>query len=263
MQTDPTKDIGSVFGRSWTLLSSNWIIIVPAIIIGIIAGLIAALVTPTYYMDTSGVYPVPVYHSMLGLSLVVGTMIATFVGMLANVVILTMTTGMAAAAWKTGKAMISDGMDALRRPNVLSAMLMLIVVSLVLSLLTLVTLGLAGLISLVVFFFLIYTIAAAVVGGFSGMDALKESFEVAKTSWLTTLIVVVLLGVVAFLATLLAAAFHFVPFIGPIIAAAISGVIVAFFSLVLVGEYNDLRGRAHPAVAAQPPFTAPPAVPPL
>ena len=238
MQADPTHNIGGVFGRSWQLLSTNWIIIVPAVVISAIAGLIVALVMPSYAWDpTSGM----IYHSFFGLPIMLAIAIAGFVGMIASVLSMTITTGMADAAWKTGRATMSEGFAVLSRPNVTAAMFALFGVALVLGLLTFVTVGLAGLLELIVFFFLVYTLAAAVVGGFGGTDALKESFEVAKTSWRTTLIVIVLLGVVGLLAGIIAGIFHFVPLLGPILAGAIQGAVVAFFSLVLVGEYVSLR----------------------
>lgn len=247
MQTDPTKDIGGVFSRSWQLLTANWIIIVPAIIIGIIASVLQYFFTPHITYDA--ITGVPVYTSMLGLG-VIGAAIGSFIGLLANILTLTITTGMAAAAWKTGKTTVSDGTAALSRPNVSSAMLVLIAVSIVLSLLTIVTLGLAGIITLIVFFFLVYTMAAAVVGDFSGVDALKESFEVAKHSWVTTLIVIVLLGVVAVCVGFVALAFSAIPFLGPVISGLLLGAVVGFFSLVLVGEYISLRGHGSVPVSA-------------
>jgi len=255
MQTDPSREIGNTFSRSWQLLSSNWIIIVPAIIIGAIAGLIAALVTPQYVTDS--VTGFPTFHSMLGLPLGVGIAIGSFVGFVGSILTLTITTGMADAAWKTGSTTIADGMGALQRPNVMSAMLVLAAVALVLSFLTMVTLGLAAIVEIVVFFFLIYTLAAAVVGGFAGADALKESFDVAKSSWLTTLVVIVLLAVVGFLVGLITLPLRFIPFLGPIIGAAIQSIVVAYFSLVLVGEYKALKGRSRATVSSPPPPSTP------
>lgn len=253
MQTDPGREIGNTFSRSWQLLSSNWIIIVPAIIIGIIAGLVSALFTPQVYTDP--VTGFPTIHSMVGLPWGAAIAIGSFVGLIGSILTLTVTTGMAAAAWSRGSATLADGMETLGRPNVTSAMLVLAAVALVLSLLTMVTFGLAAIVEIVVFFFLIYTLAAAVVGGFGGADALKESFDVAKTSWLTTLIVILLLAVVAFLVGLITLPLHFIPFLGPIIAAALQGIVVAYFSLVLVGEYKALKGSSHATVSAPPPST--------
>lgn len=249
MQSNPTQDIGGVFSRSWRLLSANWIIIVPAIVISAIAGLINAALMPRYAWDpVSGM----VYHSLFGLTMALAIAIAGFIGLIASVLSMTVTTGMADAAWRTGSATVGDGLGVLSRPNVTAAMFALFGVSLVLSLLTFATIGLAGIIELVVFFFLVYTLAAAVVGGFGGVDALKESFEVAKRSWQTTLIVIVLLGVVGVLAGIVAGLFHFVPLLGPIVGGAVQGAVVGFFSLVLVGEYVSLRGSSDAGANAAP-----------
>lgn len=239
MHANPTQDIGGVFSRSWRLLCANWIIIVPAVVISAAAGLLNAALMPSYAWDpASGL----VYHSTFGLTLALAIAIAAFVGLIASVLSMTVTTGMADAAWRTGRATLGDGLAVLGRPNVTAAMFALFGISLVLSLLTFATIGLASIIELVVFFFLVYALAAAVVGGFGGAQALKESFEVAKSSWQTTLIVIVLLGVVGVLAGIVAGIFHFVPLLGPIVGGAVQGAVVGFFSLVLVGEYISLRG---------------------
>ena len=241
MQVNPTQNIGGVFSRSWQLLSANWIIILPAVIISAVAGLITAALMPSYAWDpATGM----VSHSFFGLPIMLAIAIAAFIGLIASVLSMTVTTGMADAAWKTGNVSLGDGFGVLSRPNVTAAMFALFGVSLVLSLLTFATIGLAGLIELVVFFFLVYTLAAAVVGGFGGADALKESFEVAKQSWQTTLIVIVLLAVVGILAGIIAGIFHFIPLLGPILGGAVQGAVIGFFSLVLVGEYISLRAHA-------------------
>ncbi len=41
-----SDDIGNVFARSWRLLSANWIIIVPGLVIGLLAGILSALLMP-------------------------------------------------------------------------------------------------------------------------------------------------------------------------------------------------------------------------
>ena len=46
---DTTASVESVFSRAWQLLSRNWIIIVPGVVIGLIVGIISGLLTPHYY----------------------------------------------------------------------------------------------------------------------------------------------------------------------------------------------------------------------
>ena len=251
MQANPTEAIGGVFSRSWRLLSENWIIIVPAVIISIISGLMTAALMPRYAWDPSTGM---LYHAPFGLPILLAISIAGFIGMIARVLSVALTTGMADAAWSNGSASMGDALGVLNRPNVMAAMFALFGVALVLSLFTFETIGLAGIIELVVFFFLVYSMAAAVVGGFSGVEALKESFEVAKRSWQTTLIVVVLLGVVGIFAGIIAGLFHFIPLLGPILAGAVQGTVVGFFSLVLVGEYVSLRGSADEGAEIAPPL---------
>ena len=91
------------------------------------------------------------------------------------------------------------------------------------------------------YLFTLYTIAAAVVGKRGGMDALRESFAIARARFGTTLIIGILVGLLQVLGKLIAHLFSFAPLLGPIVAAIISQVVVAYAVLVIVGEYLVLR----------------------
>jgi hypothetical protein len=73
------------------------------------------------------------------------------------------------------------------------------------------------------------------------MDAIRESFAIAKSRFGTTLIIGILLGLLQLVGRLIAHVFSFAPLLGPIIAAIISQIVVAYAVLVIVGEYLVLR----------------------
>lgn len=242
-------EIGSVFGRSWRLLSTNWIMIVPGLVIGLVAGIVSAILMPPgsqlIYDPHSGI-PIAVNP----LNVILTSIITT----VSTILAITYTTGMAGAAWRTGKALLSDGKTAFERDagNVFVAMLGMLILGIVAATLAPFTLGIS-LLAYAVFF--LYTLPAAVVGEHPGLQALRESALIARHSLLTTFIVVLLIGVIAFVAALLTKSLDFMPLIGPVAGGILQQVVAAFITLVIVGEY--LRLRAPQTVAVSPPSVNP------
>jgi hypothetical protein len=241
-----TQSLESVIGRSWQLLTRNWIIIVPGIVIGLIVGLASDFLTPpATYGDpttTGGV----VSH---GAANVVSSLILAVIGIAGFVITQCYTVGMAAGAWARGTTSLADGAAALREDagNVLSAAVWLFVIGVIALMLALPTLG----ISLLAFYlFMLYAIPSAVVGNHGGLSAIRESFSIVRAKFSTTLIIGIVLAAISLLGGAIALFFAFAPLLGPIVSAVISETVVAFASLVLVGEYINLRGAS----------TAPPAV---
>jgi hypothetical protein len=148
-----------------------------------------------------------------------------------------------------GTATLDDGAAALRADagNVFVAAIGLFVLGIVAALLVLPTLGLSF---LAYYVFFIYTIAAAVVGNRRGLDALAESFRIAKTRFGPTLIIAIVLVVIRAVGGFVAHLFGITPLIGPVVGAVINQIVVAFATLVVVGEYLDLRGAPDQPTAA-------------
>ena len=96
---------------------------------------------------------------------------------------------------------------------------------------------------------MLYVLPSAVVGNHGGMAAIRESIAITRAKFSTTLIIGIVLAVIGILGGLIALTFAFAPLLGPIVAAVISQSVVGFSSLVLVGEYLNLRGTP----AARPP----------
>jgi hypothetical protein len=216
----------TIFARSWGLLLGNLAIVVPGLVAGSLAALVEFALEPT---------PAAALDAGLATRLV-----EDLAQIVASILSIAYTTGMAQAAWETGRARFSDGARAFRRDggHVFVAMLVLFALGLVAALLAPFTLGL----SLAVYlFFCIYTMAAAVVGERPGLAAVRESVEIAFRRPVPTLLTVVGVLVIAFamgaVASLLAAA----PLIGPLVAALVVQTVIAYVALVIVGEYRALR----------------------
>lgn len=252
------QDVGNTFSRAWQLLSANWIIIVPGVVVGIVAAILIGFVGLTGGAASLGAGSLAGGGAALGGIFLTGLLIAV-IGALAYVITISYTTGMADAAWRTGTATLADGSAALssRGSNVFVAAILYFILAVVAVMLSVVTFGLAGL-AFALFF--LYTFAAVIVGGVPGGQALGESARIVMANFVSTLLVVILLCVAFLIGAMVARIFHGVPFIGGIVQYVIQNVILAYASLVIVGEY--IKVRTPVAVAAAGP-TNPPTVPPV
>jgi len=228
-----THSVEGVFARSWHLLTHNWVLIVPGLIIGVIVGFAQGLFGNSGDDISTGSLASSAGHAVAGIVLIV----ITILGAIANTAF---TTGMAGAAWERGRATLADGRRAFERDSahIFVAMVGLFVLGIVAAILAVPTLGLALLAYVLLF---IYTMPAAVVGGRRGLDALAESYRISTKRFWTTLIVVVMIGVIAIGAWFIILALRWAPFVGPLIGAVIDQIAIAYFTLVVVGEYLNLR----------------------
>jgi hypothetical protein len=242
-----TESVENVFARAWSLLTKNPVIVVPGIIVGIIVGIIQALVTPhPIAVETSNGDTVA---ALAGAGrIAVAGVISLVVGVLAFLITQTYTTGMAGAAWQTGATSLADGSASFREDagRLLAAVLLIAVIGIVAAVLTL------GLGWFVVLFFSIYVVPAVVLDNYGAIPALKLSSTIAMKRVLSTIIIIVLLGVIGLALGLLALPLAFIPFLGPLVVAVISQAVTAYATLVIVGEYLNVR-RAPDIIAAGPP----------
>lgn len=231
------QSVGHVFSRSWTLLTNNWALLIPGLIIGIASGIVVTLLTPHADAESA-----PGILGQLALGVLAG-----IIGLLAQIATTAYTTGMAGGAWATGKTSLADGRRAFSRDgvNVFIAMIglgVLGVVAIVLSPFTL-------FVSLLAYYlFTLYTMASVVVGERPGLRALSESFSIAIERFFPTLLIAVLLGVVYILVGVFASLLSFAPFVGPIVSAVIVQCVTAYATLVIVGEYLELRASTRRVV---------------
>jgi hypothetical protein len=238
--------VENVFARAWNLLTRNWVIIIPGIVVGFVVGIVTgvfALSQPDTYGDPSGTAMSFAY----GAGAFVSSLVLAVIAIAGYIITQCYTAGMAGAAWRTGTTTLSDGSRAVHDDagNVLVAAIYLFLVGIV----ALVLAPFTFFLSLFAFYlFTLYTIAAAVVGNRPGYSALRESFAIARARFGTTLIVGIVLAVLQMFGRLIAHIFAFAPLLGPIIAAIIAQVVVAYAVLVVVGEYLVLRpGVTEPA----------------
>lgn len=241
-----TPTVENVFARAWELLTRNWIIIVPGIVVGLVVGIVTAALgysQPDTYGEPNG----PAMSFAYGAGAFVSGLVLAVIAIAGYIVTQCYTAGMAGAAWRTGTTTLGDGSRAVHDDagNVLVAAIYLFLLGILALVLAPFTLAL----SLFAFYlFTLYTIAAAVVGNRPGGYALRESYAIARARFGTTLIVGIVLGVLQLFGHLIAHVFSFAPLLGPIIAAIIAQIVVAYAVLVIVGEYLVLRpGVAEPS----------------
>jgi hypothetical protein len=232
------QSVENVFARAWTLLTSNWIIIVPGLVVGLIVGIVNGVLTPQQpYADattTAG-------ELSRSFAQTVASIIAATVTIAGFIVTQCYTAGMAGAAWLRGTTTLRDGTTAVNEDagNVFVAAIGMFVLAIVAAILIPFTLFL----SLFAFYlFTLYVIPSAVVGNHRGFAAIRESFAMARARFGPTFIIAIVLGVLQFVLGLVSAAFSFAPLLGPIISGVLDQAVIAYVTLVVVGEYLILRG---------------------
>jgi hypothetical protein len=251
-----SQELGNTFSRAWHLLSNNWIIIVPAIVIAVICGIVVALFGTFGLASAVGLGSVGMPGAGVGAVLITGMIVGAIL-LIASILTVAYTTGMADAAWRTGTATLADGAAAFREDagSLVAAVVLLFVIGLIAVILAPFTLGL----SLLAFWlFFIYTFASVVVGKRSGAEALGESARIATRNFLMTLLVIVLLGVAFFVAGWLGNVLGHLPIVGRIVAYVIDQAVAAYATLVIVGEYIKLRPAVQTVGVGTPPGASPP-----
>jgi len=242
-----SDSIENVFARAWSLLTKNPVIIVPGLVVGIVVGVIQALITPhTVVVDAATGDTVATVAGPGRFAL--AAFVSLVVGVLAFLITETYTTGMAGAAWQTGTTSLADGSASFREDagRLLAAVLLIAVIGIIAAFLTF------GLGWLVVLFFSIYVVPAVVLDNYSAVPALKLSSTIALKRVLSTIIIIVLIGLIGLVLGLLTIPLAVIPFLGPLIAAVIAQAVTAYATLVIVGEYLTVR-QSPDIIAAGPP----------
>lgn len=234
-----TEGLGNTFSRAWDLLSRNWIIIVPAIVVAIVAGIIVAVLGTLGMTSAVGLSAAGAAGAGIGSAVLAGALIGAVL-LIASIITLAYTTGMASAAWSTGIATLSDGAAAFREDagSLIVAAVSLFILGVIAVFLAVFTFGL----SLLAFWlFFIYTFAGVVVGNRSGTEAIGESARMTLKNFPMTLAIVVLLFIASVIAGLIGNVLHAIPFVGSIVSFVIQQIVAAYATLVIVGEYINLR----------------------
>ena len=224
-----SESVGSTFGRAWDLLLHNWILIVPGMFIGAFSALFLLSAPFLGYGSVS-----------------LTAFLAGIVILLAVLLTVAYTTGMAAAAWQTGRARLADGAHAVRGEglNLFTAMLLVFVAGVLAIILALPTFFL----SLLLFAMcVLYVFPSVIVRGNSAVAAFAESTALALHNWPVTLGVIVVLAIVSWLGRTLEDALTFIPLLGTLLGFVVQQVVAAYTTLVVVGEYLKLRPLESPA----------------
>jgi hypothetical protein len=225
------QPVESLLLRSWRILSGNWSIIVPGLICGLAGGIVIGLLTLAGYQADK--------QTAAGFSALTA-LASSIVWVLASITSIAYTTGMAKAAWETGQAAYEDGRHAFREDAV-----QLFVTMLVLTLAAIAAVFFApltlGLSLLALVFFMIYAVPAVVVDRRSALEALAESARVAWRNPVSTLLITVAMGALAFAALLPMALLAMIPFLGPIFSTTLLQIVASFFTLLAVGAYYAYR----------------------
>ncbi len=228
------ESIDTVLRRSWRVFRANPTILVPGLAVGIALGVLAAIfaIPPL----PPGAVLTPELQARYALAFV----LASAATVLAYVMNVAYTTGMAAAAWQRGTAMYADGARAFTRDgrNILVASLGLLAIFAVAVVLAIPTFFLS-LLATVLFF--MYAIPAAVVDDLPGIAALQRSARMTWRRLLPSLAIVAVLAGVEILAQLLGGLLQPIPFAGPIALAIMQQAVAAFATIVVVGEYINLQ----------------------
>jgi hypothetical protein len=148
-------------------------------------------------------------------------------------------------AWRRGKASFEDGWEEGRRKAgdiFMAALGLNFVIYIALQIGSFINPILGEVLFVVAFFFLIYTIPAAAIGGVPGMMALNTSIERVKANYPTAVglaICFVLLywGVGTILVPLYTGTMGIVSFL---IAAVVRALVLGYFALVLAQGYNQI-----------------------
>jgi hypothetical protein len=89
--------------------------------------------------------------------------------------------------------------------------------------------------------------AAAVVGERSGVEAIAESIRIAYRRPTPTLVMVVAIVAIVAVMGLVAELLEAAPLVGPLLSTIVLQIVIAYVTLVVVGEYVVLRERDAPS----------------
>ncbi len=245
MQRDSVEN---VFARAWSLLTANPVIIIPGLVVGLVVGVLQSIIVPHRHIAIDAAGDPTVVAAGIG-GVVTAAALTAVIGVIAFLITQTYTTGMAGAAWQTGVATLADGSASFREDaaRLFAAILLVAVIGIIGSIITF------GLGWFIVLFFALYVVPAVVLDNYGAIPALKLSATIAMKRALATIIIIALLAVLTLVLTLVVIPLAFVPFLGPIIAAMISQTVTAYATLVIVGEYLNVR-RSPDIIAAGPPL---------
>jgi hypothetical protein len=242
--TQSIRDLENTFARSFVLLVRNWTIVVPGVVLGAIGfGLGLAILALGGGTAIGGVggneMPSTLPEEVTS---ILAALVAVILAMIMLICEMAYVTGMAGAAWKEGVANLRDGYEAFegRGTQIFVAIVLLSLAGFVAALLAQMTFFLSAAVYAI---FSIYTMAAVIIGNRTAFAAIGESCRLAWKNILPTIAVVAIVVLVALAGSWLGGTLgRLVPVISSFLEALVQQIIVAYATLVIVGEYLKLRG---------------------
>jgi hypothetical protein len=247
--TQSVRDLENTFARAFVLLVRNWKIVVPGLVLGAVGvGLgfaILAIAGGTAAIGgASGNEAAATLPEQL--LAILAAVVAVSLAMVTLICEMAYVTGMAGAAWKSGTARLRDGYEAFegRGTQIFVAIVVLSIAGFEAAVLAPLTLLLSAAAYAI---FSIYTMAAVIIGKRRALDAVAESCRLAWKNFFPTLAVVVLVVLAALAGGWLGGLLgRLVPLVSGLIAAIVQQVVVAYATLVIVGEYLKLSEAGIP-----------------
>lgn len=224
-----------VLARALALLQRNWIIVVPSLVVGAAAAAAATALSAAGWLSW-GFFGDMNAQGPGAFWLFFASIVAFGLRILAALISIAFTTGMAGAAWMRGTATLADGFAAFKRDGfqALLALLLLFVIGLLAAALVVPTFGISLLTYMV---FMIYTMPAVVVGDRPAQDALVDSIRLAAGHFWVTLGLIALIVALAVAGGLIGEAAGNLPYVGQAVSWILMEAVVAYVTLVVVGEY--------------------------
>lgn len=234
----PKPGVAGTLLRAWLLLCANLAIVVPSVVVGIASAAVATALSERGLLSWSFFGEMNAQGAN-GFWLFFATVVAAALRIVAAVAAIAFTTGMAAAAWKHGRARFSDGAAAFRRNGVQAcvALALLTLLGLLAAALIVPTFGLSVLLYMA---FMLYAMPGVLVGNRSATDAIVESISLAWRSFGVTIVVVILIIALAIGGGKLGDLLAGLPFVGQLLGWVVMEAVVAYATLVVVGEYLQL-----------------------
>jgi len=210
-----------VFAKSAKLLARNPRIVLPGIVFGVIAAAIDTAIAPPGSLESD----------------VFRRFAQDVVKLVAALLAIAYTTGMADAAWRFGVTTLAQGRRALTRP-VAIAWLAVLGAGLLAAALSPFTLGLSYFVFVCA---CIYAIPAAIIGDRGGLAALRESIDMFLARMSQTILIVAALVILGAVMSVFGELIADTPFVGPAISEIVLQAVAAYVTIVIVGEYRFLR----------------------
>ncbi len=216
----------AIFGRSWVLLVRNPALVVPGIIAAGISAFASVVIVSS---DSASDAQIVITHTF-------GLLVRIF----ATVLAIAVTTGMADAAWRTARGAFKDGLVAFRREggHVFVALIALLLLGILAALAAPYTFE----IPLGVYAYCcLYTMPSAVVGERPGLVAIGESTKIAFMRPVATLVILAGVSALALAFGSGAQIVQMTPYVGSLLGSIVVQAVIAYATLVLVGEYRIAR----------------------